>query len=413
MTAGRWSDDDDAPSEPSAVPKRDVESPAAVIPFPEYPPDPVWPSWSAGSDPSKQPIFNPIGQYHLISPPPGLFDTLENRDYERAVASEEDLFYDCATCPPPIDLYRPDGMAPAGVFGDHTLNTGGRVLLSYRFNNTTYDGLLNGTHSVSTASTLAAFPLAPTRETAQTHYFLFEFGPTEDFTFQFIMPIVQRRIQYVSRTGQEEISDITDLYDIQLNTMWVLKRWDHQQIHINLGMRSPNGIFDQQGTAPTPTSPALTYPMRTSDGTFDFLPGLTYRGQSDYWTWGAQALGTVRFGINRYGYRLGDEGDLNGWLSRKLSDSFSTSIRLNGQLVGNIYGADDRLNANLVPTNRTNLQAGQILNVLFGVNYMFPDGGIFQGQRLGVEGGVPVYQNLSGPQLRQTYQIWANWTLMF
>jgi hypothetical protein len=285
-------------------------------------------------------------------------------------------------------------------------------LLSHRFNNTSFDGLRDGTHGVSTASVLGAFPIAPTHETAQTHYFLFEFGPTDDFTFQFILPVILRKIDYVNQQGRHLITDVTDPFDLQFNSMWVLHRWDRQQVHLNFGLRTPNGIFDQQGQFPTPSSPALTYPMRTSDGTWDLLPGLTYRGQSNYWTWGAQALGTVRLGINRYGYRLGDEANLNGWISRKLTDSVSASMRLNGYFIGNIFGADQRLNANLVPTNRTNFQAGQRLNILFGLNYVFPSG-ILQGQRLGVEGGVPLYQNLSGPQLQQRYEIWTNLSVMF
>jgi hypothetical protein len=302
-------------------------------------------------------------------------------------------------------------MAPAGVFGDHTLNTGGRVLLSYRFNNTSYDGLLNGTQSVSTASTLAKFPMAPVHETAQTYYLLFEYGPTDDFTFQYIMPIVLRRIQFVG-TGSPLVTDVTDIYDLQFNTMWVLKRWDRQQVHLNMGLRTPNGIFDRQGQVPTPTSPELTYPMRTSDGTFDMLPGVTYRGQSDHWTWGAQALGTVRFGINSHGYRLGNELDLNGWASRRLTESLSASFRLNGTLLDNIFGADQRLNANLTPTNRPNLQGGQVLNLFFGLNYRIPTG-ILQGQFLGFEGGFPAYQSLSGPQLQQRYQIWSSFNFIF
>jgi len=32
---------------------------------------------------------------------------------------------------------------------------------------------------------------------------------------------------------------------------------------------------------------------------------------------------------------------------------------------------------------------------------------------LGVEGGIPLYQSLSGPQLQQSYQIWARLSIMF
>jgi len=374
--------------------------------------DPAWPNWSAANDPARQPIFAPGGLYDLVRPPDGISPDEEGQEYERAVASEADLFYHQATCLPPIDLLRPDGMAPAGVFGDHTLNTGGRILLSHRFNNQAFDGMRDGTHSVSTASVLGAFPIAPTSMTSQTHYFLFEYGPTDDFTFQFIMPIVLFKIDYVDRLGNRLITDTTDLYDLQFNTMYVLYRGEQQQVHLNMGLRTPNGVFDGLGMFPTPTSPNLTYPMRTSDGTFDLLPGLTYRGQSNNWTWGAQGLGTVRLGINRYGYRLGDEGNFNGWASRRLTDWVSVSTRLNGQVWGDILGADQRLNPNLVPTNRTNLQAGQRLNVLFGLNFVIP-AGLLQGQRFGIEGGLPVYQNLSGPQLQQTYQLWTNLSITF
>src|SRR6185295_4464670 len=163
---------------------------------------------------------------------------------------------------------------------------------------------------------------------------------------------------------------------------------------------------------PTPNSPVLTYPMRTSDGTWDFMPGITYRGQTDNWTWGVQGIFTKRFGLNRYSYRLGDDGNLNGWIARRLTDSFSASVRLNGEIWGNITGADVRLNPNLVPSNRTNLQGGQRLSVLFGLNYIVP-AGILQGQRFGVEGGIPAYQNLSGPQLQQRYEIWTNVSISF
>src|SRR6202040_3971412 len=117
------------------------------------------------NDLAKQPIYAPIGQYDLVRPPDGISPGEEGQEYQRAVASEADLFYHEATLLPPINLLRPDGMAPAGVFGDHTLNTGGQILLSHRFNNTSFDGLRDGTHGVSTASVLGAFPIAPTHET--------------------------------------------------------------------------------------------------------------------------------------------------------------------------------------------------------------------------------------------------------
>lgn len=394
-----------------------VDSPVDLqdIPIADYPLDPPWSTWSAANDLSKQPVYDPAGIYDLVRPAHGIVQTLEEgeHEYEGVVASERDLLYGPVVNRSPIDLSRPDGMAPAGVFGDHTLNTGGRILLAYRFNTMDFSGLRDGTHRVSSATTLKSFPLAPTHETAQTDYFTFEYGPTDDLTFMVTLPIVLRNIRYVDGGGNQQLTDITDLYDISMYANYVVCRWDRQQVHLNMGLRIPTGIFDElDQLPPSPTSPALTYPMRTSDGTYDFLPGITYRGQSDYWTWGAQALGTVRFGINKYGYRLGDDATLNGWISRRLTDWVSSSVRLNATWWGNIYGADQRLNPNLVPTNRTDLQAGERLEVLFGLNFVVPDG-FLQNQRFSVEGGIPIYQNLAGPQLQQTYDLWANLTIQY
>jgi hypothetical protein len=384
-------------------------------PIPPYPQDPLWPSWKPINDPAAQPIFAPAGEYELVRPPRGLWPEEEGQEYQRVVANEGDLFYHEATCPPPIDLFRPDGFAPAGVIGDHTINTGGRVIVSYRFNNQAFDGLLTRTHSVSTASALGQFPLVPTSMTAQQHLFIMEWGPTDDLTLQGILPIVVRKIDFIGRDGSLPVAQNSNLSDIQLYALYVLKRWDGQQIHLNMGVQMPLGLLDELGSdlhiqQPTPNSPFFTYPVRTSDGTWDFLPGLTYRGQSQNWTWGVQGLGIVRFGINVDGYRLGNEGNFNGWLSRRLTDWASASVRLNGHVWGNIFGADQRLNANLTPTNRPDLQAGQRASILFGMNFMIPDG-ILRGQLLGIEGGIPMYQSLDGPQLNQRWELWTNLSL--
>lgn len=382
---------------------RDIPSPAS---------DPVWPSWTASDNPARQPIAPPIGYYDLVRPPYGLYPEEEGQEYQRFVASEADLNFNDATCPQPIDIFRPDGVAPAGVFGDHTLNTLGRVMVSYRYNISPFNGLLNGTTSVSTASALKQFPIVPTSGTAQNHLIMMEYGATDDLTFQSILPIVERHFNYVNATGQHFTTDVEDLSDIQLYALYVVQRSQNQQVHLNMGVQIPTGIFIEQGSTTSPNSPALTYPVRSSDGTWDFLPGITYRGQSDDWTWGLQGLGIVRFGTNKYGYRLGDEGNFNAWISRKLTDSTSISTRLNGHVMGNIFGADPQLNPNVVPSNRTNLQAGQQLNIFWGLNYVVPDG-FLRGQRVGVEGGIPVYQWLAGPELKQQYQIWVNFTFLF
>ncbi|MBS0261301.1 MAG: hypothetical protein JSS02_05040 [Planctomycetes bacterium] len=400
----------------AAVPQEKEDSepqpPLSLDEVPAPATDPAWPNWHAADHSERQPVNSPIGFYELVRPAFGLFPEEEGQFYERHVASEADLDFNLATSPQPIDIYRPDGVAPAGVIGDHTLNTLGRVMVSYRFNDIAFDGLKNGSQSTSVSNVLSQFTLSPTSATAQNNLFILEYATSDDLTFQSILPVIQRRIHFVNAAGVQQVTDQTDLSDVSVYALYVLHREEGRQLHVNLGVQLPVGVFDTQGQIPQPDSPLLTYPMRTSDGTWDFLPGLTYRGQSDNWTWGAQGLGTVRFGINRFGYRLGDEGNFNGWASRRLTDWASLSTRLNYHLIGNISGADKRLNPNLTPTNVTSYQAGQQLNLFFGMNFVVPEG-LFKGQRIGFEGGLPLYQWYDGPQLKQSYQLWMNVSLLF
>ena len=256
--AGARDDETEPQSETGDSPNSVAERNDDDIPIEDYPREPAWPKWTPANDLSKQPIFPMTELYYgLARPPSGISPNEDGQEYARVVASEEDLFYHEATCPPPIDIFcRPDGMAPSGVFGDHTLNTGGRILLEYRFNTMDFSGLRSGTQEVSTASALKAFPLAPTRATFQTHYFTFEFGPTDDLTLTATLPIIMRRIHFVDAFGDERLTDVTDLYDISINANYVLWRGDRQQFHVSPGIRIPAGVFDMLGQLPSPTSPA-------------------------------------------------------------------------------------------------------------------------------------------------------------
>lgn len=396
----------------------DAETPQPLSSV-EAPPEPAWSTWNPNSD-LATPASPYVEDYLLVRPAHGVGQELDDQTYIGRVTSPDDLDYHLRTNPPPLDPYRPDTMAPSGIFNANMLSAGGQLLISYRFTDSYYRGNLDGTSGVSSGTILNQFTLAPTKMRALTHNILIQYAPTDDLNIQAILPIMERTINFVDRFGNTSATHITDLTDIPITAMYVLRRWNCQQLNLNMGIRIPTGIFDtlsqQQQGLPTPNSPALTYPMRTSDGTYDMLPGLTYLGQSDDWTWGGQTSGTLRFGLNRYGYRLGQQFDATAWIARRLGERFSASCRLDGQAWGNIHRADTRLNQALVETNVPGLQAGQTLNLLFGVNSYFQTVGPFDGrygQFFSFEMGLPVYQNLSGPQLQQRFVLFANWNLTF
>jgi hypothetical protein len=97
---------------------------------------------------------------------------------------------------------------------------------------------------------------------------------------------------------------------------------------------------DERDATPAGANSLLPYPMQLGSGTIDFLPGLTYLGQSEDWSWGSQLRGTVRLGENEEDYSLGDRLGASGWLARKICAMASVSGRLSLDTWGNIDGAD-------------------------------------------------------------------------
>jgi len=390
--------------------------PAAYQSSPEQPlavppPEPEPPRWGTIENPNVT-VQVPVRQYMLAGPARGIFQHLTGQEYERPVIDPYGVMMADTQYNVAIDLYRPDGIGPAGVFGDHTLKGGGTVLVTYRMQTQEYQGILNGTQHVSNAQVLSQFAFSPTRASLQKHIIQMEYAPTDDLTLMAYVPFEQNAIDFVNAAGTTVRTSFTNPADIPVYLLYVLKRWNRQQIHLNFGMSIPVGALDRLNDVPTPTSPNLTYLLRESSGSFELLPGLTYRGQSDHWTWGLQSIEDIRLGRNRWKYQLGNVYDVTGWASRRLTERFAVSARLDGRVWGNIHGADPRLNQAISPMNRPDLQRGERLDLLFGLNYYGIDR-VIPGQRLSIEAGAPIYQSLRGPQLGTNWLLNFNWSIMF
>lgn len=352
-------------------------------------------------------------QYDLVPPPDGITQ-VETAPLESVLVGQPDtVLADAGPNAWPIDLARPDGLAPIGVVGDHTLDASGEILVSYRYGLSLFDGVADGTDQLSSSNVLGTWGTTPSHARQQRHTLLLEYGVTSDLTLLALLPFQDMTIRSRDGLGGVFDSSTVDPGDLGAQALLVLWRGDRQQIHLNLGVQLPVGVDQTSRNPPLATSPNDTYVLRPWSGTYAFLPGLTWRGQTDDWTWGLQGLGTVRLGTNSYGYRLGDRGNLTGWMARRLSERWSLSGRLDGQIWGNLHGADDRLNLAITPLNLPGAQGGRRLDLLGGFNWYLPGGDLVAGQWFSLEGGAPVYQDLDGPQLRNRWTLIAGYNLAF
>ncbi|MEA5597889.1 transporter [Rivularia sp. UHCC 0363] len=298
---------------------------------------------------------------------------------------------------------RPDGHAPIGVMGEHT-HKKGEFMFSYRYMLMKMDGNRDGTKSISDREVLQQYMVTPVDMTMQMHMVGAMYGVSDDVTLMAMVPYVSKEMEHLTRMGGRFTTNSEGFGDIKTTALYTIFNQDQQRIHLNLGASFPTGSINERDDTPVGKDQILPYPMQIGSGTFDLLPGITYLGQSEKGSWGAQALTTLRLGKNDNGYRLGNQYQVSGWIARNWTDWLSTSLRLTGATWGNIDGADSRLNPMMIPTADPNRRGGTQLNLGFGVNLYAPEGNL-KGSRLAMEFELPIYRSLDGPQLETDWQL--------
>lgn len=315
------------------------------------------------------------------------------------------------------DLYNLDIVQP-NVLGGHT-HPQGQMMLGYSYMHTSMSGLYQGTHEISPAAAFAqGFGTVHTDMEMNMHMFEFMYAPTERLTLMAMLPYEEMSMSHLKDTGVTFGQSARGIGDVDLAGLYTIfgniREGGHRLV-FNAGVSLPTGsidVTDHANGSPGGAQVPLEYLMRLGSGTYDLKPGLTYLGDYGAWSWGAQTVETVRLGLNSHDYRLGNEYRLSAWASYGITEWFAPSIRLDGRWWENIKGADPDLAANTTPEARPNLRAGKRLDLLFGLNLYSPHGTL-KGNRLMVEGGIPVYQNLTGPQLGTAWMLTVGWSYAF
>ena len=306
---------------------------------------------------------------------------------------------------------RADSHAPLGVMGDHA-HEGGEWMLSFRYMRMGMDGNRTDGDRVTSADVLTGFPVAPLRMPMEMYMAGVMYAPTDRVTLMGMVPVLRTSMDHRTRRGGEFTTTSGGAGDVRVSALVGVMDTARQRVHLNLGFSAPTGSIDERDDTPVATNARLPYPMQVGSGTWDLLPGLTYLGQTDQWSWGAQGIGTLRLGENEYDYALGHRFASTGWLSRLLSDNASVSVRLALDTWGNVSGADPALNRAMVATADPSRRAGARADVGVGLN-LYGRAGALSGHRLSLEVLAPVYQDLDGPQLETDWTVIVGWQKAF
>ncbi len=306
-------------------------------------------------------------------------------------------------------------VVPINILGTHT-HLEGEWMIGYQFKSMRMNGNRDGTSSVGKADVLRDFPVAPTDMSMEMHMAMLMYAPTDDLTLMAMLPYKRVEMDHVTRTGARFTTDSAGIGDLQLSGLYTFFRreFDQHRLILKAGVSVPTGSIDEKDFLANRTlgKLRLPYPMQLGSGTADLRPGITYLGQTDDWAWTVEAAGTIRLGRNKNKYSLGDRIHLSASGNWRATNWLAPFVRLDGEIWGDIDGADPDLNPALVPTADPNRRGGKRLDISFGVD-LYVGEGILKGHRLAIQGGLPVYQNLDGPQLETDWHFSIGWQWIF
>ncbi|HHL40687.1 MAG TPA: transporter [Deltaproteobacteria bacterium] len=195
------------------------------------------------------------------------------------------------------------------------------------------------------------------------------------------------------------------------------------QVSLLLGLSLPTGSINELNrTHPVATRRAelLPYSMQLGSGTFDPKVGILYQGSSSPLWWGANLIYTARFYDNSRDWRLGDELTLDLYAMYQLRYDLVAQLQLGGRSWGGIRGEMDSVASGAsgratqgdptspyaTPLYDPDNYGGNKVSVTAGLQWQ-----PFPLQIVEIDFGVPVYQDLNGPQMEEDYRVMFTWYL--
>lgn len=327
--------------------------------------------------------------------------------------------------------------APAGVMFDHMLGRGG-FMVGYRYMYGSQGGdMLHGANLAGDQAIVnggcgpSPCYVKPNSMTMHMHMLDIMYAPT-DWLNLMVMPQFMTMSMTMNRLGgapsDDEAGDggqhiphhvengheTGGISDMGVYALVKLFDAGRHHLHAGLGLSIPFGDVDVELRRNHQVDGGLIhYGMQLGSGTLDFKPSLTYTGNYDSWSWGAQLNATKRLEDNgETGFAFGDMFQSTAWGGYRLLPWLSASVRGVYTIQGAVQGEFDQYIDKLGPMDYPFNYGGRFWDVGFGLNATVP-GGDLAGNVLGVEWLQPVATDFNGYQLDRNGALSATWHYAF
>ncbi len=307
--------------------------------------------------------------------------------------------------PAPASAYGPPP-PPLGARLAETLE-GKRVRVGYRFERIRYAGLRTGDDHLTPDQVRAlGFPETARALDATMHTVSVAYAPHPRVTLVLEIPFVQNEYERFDLTSmvrrQHQAEGLGDV-GFSLVVPFIRKGFESSQVHVGLDV--PTGSIRRSAEGRP-----LPYRAQPGNGSVDLEWGWTYKGELDRVSWGGQVVGRHPVGRNGRDWRAGSRFTGRLWGVVRVLGGLSASLRADWEKQNEIEGFDRDLQPVVDPSEDPELHDGMLFALAPGLSLEIP---ALAGQRLGVEVGIPVYQDLDGPQLERDWTFRAGWQWVY
>ena len=285
-----------------------------------------------------------------------------------------------------------------------------RLMVGYRFAYRAFEGYLQETRSLDFDQMLSLFPVVPTRITQEAHIFDASYRWTDKVQITLLVPYIEQSTDHIRRVGEDFNITTRGVADVLVAAAFRFRPESTGSWAFNLGLSLPTGSIDQKGDTPRGANTQVPYTMQTGSGTYDLQPALTFSSQSGPLSWGFQALAILRLGRNDRDYSLGDRLRISGQVGARRGKRVEPWVKAIAEIWQRIDGRDLELNPDIAPVADADLSGGERLDFLLGLRIAVGEN---RRGALEIEGGIPIYQSLNGPQPKRRWETTIAWKAYF
>lgn len=295
-----------------------------------------------------------------------------------------------------------------------------RWSFGYNFVTAHFKEYQTGTQTLSTAHMQTLFPVLPIEIIQRAHLLNVGYHVTDRLFMDLQLSYVQQETCHISVVPgfDQFIIKSHGVGDTSIGLNYMLWSDEDESLYAGAALSIPTGEINKKGRTPRSAvqDTLLPYTMQVGSGTFDFNPSLNYIRKMGKFEWANNLQGTVRMGKNYHDYSLSHRAVLKTTLSYELFPFLYPSVKLLGHYWDRIHGQDNDLLAPNgsypAPVTHPDLFGGRKVDLLLGIRIPI-NHGILRGQSLELEGGLPVYQYLNGPQPGEQWRMAASWKWRF